>query len=132
MDHVTRVDRRQFALGLIAGTTGLAPSLSAAAEEPKARTVPEDAPANASDTKPGEEPEKPDLPPEVLLLTYLVRRYPNEHFDQQAVRGIFRDIRGDVARSQALAAFPLANSDEPAFVFRPFRAGSESSPQDAG
>jgi hypothetical protein len=59
---------------------------------------------------------------EVLLLTYLERRYPSEHFDDQAMRGIFGDLRGDVARGRILSEFPLKNSDEPAFVFRAYRS----------
>lgn len=63
-------------------------------------------------------------PPEVLLLTYLVRRYPNDHLDEAAIQGIFRDIRGDLARGRALAEFPLKNSDEPAFVYSVYRTAT--------
>ncbi len=63
-----------------------------------------------------------ELPPaEVVLLTYLTRRHPSDHFDEASLPGIFRDIRGDVARGKQLSEFPLKNSDEPAFVFAAYR-----------
>ena len=51
-----------------------------------------------------------------------MRRYPSDHFDDKAVRGIFGDLRGDVARGRVLSEFPLKNSDEPAFVFQAYRS----------
>ncbi|MFO1046244.1 MAG: hypothetical protein U0941_31080 [Planctomycetaceae bacterium] len=111
-----RMRRREFARQLTAGAGGLAAALSVSqglsAETPPAPKLPEEAPAK-------EEPAAP--PPEVLLLTYLVRTYPSDKYDDVAIQGIFRDIRGDLARGKLLSEFPLKNSDEPAFVFSPYR-----------
>ena len=51
-----------------------------------------------------------------------MQRYPSEHFGEAAIQGIFRDLRGDLARGRILSEFPLENSDEPCFEFRAFRA----------
>ncbi len=112
------VDRRQFAhrlalgAGLTVGTTAI-PTLAA---DPLPLTPP--APKLPVDIV----GEAPAPPPEILLLSYLVRTYPSEHFDEPTVAGIFRDIRSDVARGQLLAQFPLTNADEPAFAFAPYRS----------
>ena len=134
MNEDGRIDRRGFARQLAAGTgcltAGLAGTSAVGAEVPPAPDLPETPAA-----KPGENPARPDdatpetPPPEVLLLTYLVRSHPSDHLDEQAIQGIFRDIRGDLARGQLLAEFPLKNSDEPAFAFRAFR-GTEGRPAD--
>ncbi|MBS0204367.1 MAG: hypothetical protein JSS49_15795 [Planctomycetes bacterium] len=117
MQHEMRIDRRQFTRRLATGTglvAGLATVTIQAAEIPPAPKLPEDPPK----TNDG-----PAVPPaEILLLSYLLQSHPNEHFDEDAVQGIFRDIRGDVARGKVLANFPLRNSDEPAFVFAAHRS----------
>jgi hypothetical protein len=60
----------------------------------------------------------------LLLLSVLVERYPDEHYTQDILRGIYRDITADQIRSAQLREFPLRNSDEPAMVFRPLRTPS--------
>ena len=126
-----RIGRRKFArqlvtgTGLVAASTLLIPAAATTAvgaEVPPPPSLPEPADADAPDK--ASEP-----PPEVLLMTYLVRAYPSDHFDEQAVQGIFRDIRGDIARGQILNEFSLKNSDEPAFVFSPYRS-TEGTPTD--
>jgi hypothetical protein len=118
-----QVDRRQFARQLAIGTgcvtAGLAAMGTLGAQIPPAPKLPEDSdPAPV----PGQPPEAPEAPPaELVLLTYLIQRYPSDRFDDEALRGIFRDIQGDQARGELLAKFALKNSDEPAFVFNPFR-----------
>ena len=68
-----------------------------------------------------------ELPPaEVILLTYLTRRHPSDHYDEATLQGIFRDTRGDIARGKQLSEFPLKNADEPAFVFAAYRKKEES------
>jgi hypothetical protein len=121
-DH-GRIDRRRFTRQLAVGAGSLTAVFSgtsaAIAETPPAPSLPENPPV-APLEKPapsGTVPPEPP-PPEVMLLTYLVRAHPSDHFDDAAVQGIFRDIRGDLARGQLLAEFPLKNSDEPAFAFR--------------
>jgi hypothetical protein len=116
MNNQEPMDRRRFAGQLIAGT-GLAAAAAgwsvvtgSDAEVPPPPKLPEDR---------GEAASEP--PAEVYLLTYLVRSFPSEHFDDQALQAIFRDIRGDVARGRVLAEFPLKNSDEPAFAFAAYR-----------
>ena len=93
---------------------GCQPGSSAIDDPPKSK--PKD------EVKPDEPAERPIEPPmEALLLTFLLRRYPSEHFDDQALRGIFGDLRADAARGRILSEFPLKNSDEPAFVFKAYR-----------
>lgn len=118
-----RIGRREFAQKLTVGTGGLAAAVLATsstsgAETPPAPKLPED---------PASKPEPPVAPVEALLLSYLVRAYPSEKFDAAAIQGIYRDIRGDVARGTLLSEFPLTNSDEPAFVFSPYR-GTDGTP----
>ncbi len=113
-----RMQRRDFTRQLVIGA-GVSASfgairVTAGPGTPPAPKLPEDPVPVATDAP----------PPEVLLLTYLVRRYPNDHLDEVAIQGIFRDIRGDVARGRALAEFPLRNSDEPASVYSAYRAAS--------
>ena len=119
MQDEGRIDRRQFTRRLVGGTSvaaGLVAVASEAAETPPAPKLPEDpAPTKATDGT-------AVPPPEVLLLSYLVQTYPSDHFDETAIQGIFRDIRGDVARGRILSQFPLLNSDEPAFVFAAWRS----------
>ena len=117
-----RMRRRDFTRQLTVGAGGLAAALSVShglsAETPPAPKLPEEPSGK-------EEPAAP--PPEVLLLTYLVRTYPSDKYDEVAIQGIFRDIRGDLARGKLLSEFPLKNSDEPAFVFSPYR-GTDGTP----
>lgn len=112
------VDRRQFAQRLVLGTglTVGATAIPALTAEPPLAVPP--APKLPVDVG----GDTPAPPPEILLLSYLVRTCPSEHFDEPTVAGIFRDIRSDVARGQLLAQFPLTNADEPAFVFTPYRS----------
>jgi hypothetical protein len=58
-----------------------------------------------------------------MLLTYLVRQYPSDRYDETTLQGIFRDIRGDVARSRQLSSTSLKNGDEPSFIFKAFHGG---------
>ncbi len=121
-----RMDRRHFASQLALGATGLAAVItpcsgSASAEDKPADKQPDGKPMANGEKKPVEAEAQPELPSaEVLLLTYLARRYPSDHFDEEALQGIYRDIRGDQARGQQLSEFALKNSDEPAFVFAAF------------
>ena len=112
----SRIDRRQF-------TGALATASSAALSVLTASHVTAAADAPAAEPKEEKEDPKPAAPPpeELLLLTCLLQRYPSEHFDDVAIQGIYRDIRGDAARGRILSEFPLKNSDEP-FVFRAYRA----------
>jgi hypothetical protein len=112
-DHL---HRREFAwqcLGGI-GAASLIGGSSSADDKPK--------PADPAD--PADEPEKKTPPAELLILSALMQMYPSEHYDEDAVRGIYRDIAGDVARGKQLREFSLKNSDEPAMAFRVFRAAS--------
>jgi hypothetical protein len=124
MSSSDRLDRRQFAAQLTLGAGGLTAlmiplaAVRAAEDQPK-----------ASQNEKGDQPAEkqvdhvvPEAPPaEVLLLTYLTRRHPSDHYEEAAIQGIFRDIRGDVARGKQLSDFPLTNADEPAFVFAAYR-----------
>ena len=124
-----RFNRRQFSRQLAMGTGCLAASLTAIPalgdEVPPPPNLPEDGASAKTPEKPGRQ----EPPPEVLLLTYLVRTYPSDHFDDEAIQGIFRDIRGDLARGEVLSEFPLKNSDEPVSAFRVYR-GADGVPVD--
>ena len=116
MPNDDRIDRRQFA-------GRLATASSAVALVASSQLISADDNAPQAKPKAQEAAERPPEPPaEVHLLTYLLRRYPCDHFDDEAVRGIFGDLRGDVARGRVLSEFPLKNSDEPAFVFQAYRS----------
>lgn len=83
--------------------------------------------AAAASNVTAQEPEKKDPPlrpptPAELILTGLVQQYPSEHYTEEAIEGIFGDIRSDLARGRELSKFPLQNSDEPAFVFAAYRS----------
>ena len=125
MPNSTRIDRRQFAETLVAATSASVLLLTSAqqghaddkpAEELPAAEIQAEPKAELEPPKPAEEPVYPAE--EVLLLTCLIQRYPSKHFDDSALHGIHRDLRGDLARSRILSQFPLKNSDEPGFVFQ--------------
>ncbi|MHC4877052.1 MAG: hypothetical protein ACYTGL_11185 [Planctomycetota bacterium] len=118
MSDVT-VTRRDFALGL-----AVLPALitaAAAQNERKPAPAPTPVPEDSTQTKAEEaEPESREVPEAAWLLGLILKRYPDERLDETAVRGILRDIQSDIRRSKPLSDFPLDNSDEPAFVFRPY------------
>lgn len=119
MPNESRMDRRQFAGTLAAGTSGAALSLAAQSVSADDQA---DKPQKDKDAKPEESVDAPAKPTmEILLLTFLMQRYPSEHYDETALQGIYGDIRGDLARGRILSEFPLKNSDEPAFVFQAYR-----------
>jgi hypothetical protein len=117
MSEPYRIDRRHFAESLALGTSAIASLLPFAlsAEEKSAVEPKED----AKTVEVAEVPVRPSE--EVLLLTCLTQRYPSEHFDDAVLQGIYRDLRGDVARGRILSEFPLKNSDEPSYLFRVYR-----------
>jgi hypothetical protein len=92
------IDRREFArwmtLGISASGTASIDSIAGAADEP---------------------PKPPSLP--MLVLARIKEEFPSDRYDEATVEGILQDVRADLARSRELSAFPLQNSDEPAFVF---------------
>lgn len=117
-----RMDRRQFA-GRLATVSGAVAVVASSQRISADEEVPKVKPNDVAKPKEAAEPEaEAEAPVEVVLLTYLVRRYPSIHLDDEALRGIFGDIRGDVARGKVLSEFPLKNSDEPAFVFQAYRS----------
>ncbi len=127
MSSSNRIDRRHFATQLAFGAGGLsaviAPLAAAIAVEDQPAQNKTEKTKKTDDRKPEEPAIASELPPaEVLLLSYLTRRHPSDHYDEESLPGIFRDIRGDVARSKQLSQFPLKNSDEPAFVFAAYRS----------
>ena len=123
MESDDPIDRRQFGSRFFAAsTTALAVSLTntASAADPP---VQDDADDQPGDKRSDDERPVRDAPPaELLVLHWILQRYPSDRYDDDAMRGIFGDIRGDLARGQVLSAFPLANSDEPSHIFRAYRA----------
>lgn len=109
MAHAAKLPRREFArqcLGGI-GAASIAGHVMAGEDRPPAPALPEEKPAAK------------DAPPvELLLLSALIENYPSEHYTDEILRGIYREIAGDQARGRQLRAFPLKNHDEPALVFR--------------
>ena len=126
MLSLDRIDRRHFAAQLAVGasalTAAMSPLAAVSAAEDKPIADKNEKGDKPAEKQPVEAEAPPELPPaEVLLLSYLTRRHPSDHFDEASLQGIFRDIRGDVARGKQLSEFPLKNSDEPAFVFVAYR-----------
>jgi hypothetical protein len=99
------IDRREFARRLTISATGVVPVAGSAVVTAAAESA--------------EQPAKP-RPPAELVLELIKEKYP-EHLDDERLALIRRDIDGILARSKALSSFPLANADEPAFVFSAFR-----------
>jgi hypothetical protein len=113
-----QIDRRQFSGSLAAGS-GLALALVCRLAE---ATQEKAAVESKEETTPAPEPEAPRRPAdEALLLNWLIQRYPSDDYDEVALQGIYRDLRGDLARGRILSQFPLQNSDEPATIFRAYR-----------
>ena len=134
MSKSDRIDRRHFAAQLALGAGALtavaSPLASASAAEDKPATDKIEKSDKPAEKQPDEAVAAPELPPaEVILLTYLTRRHPSDHYDEAAIQGIYRDIRGDVARGKQLSEFPLKNADEPAFVFAAYRNQSKDNEQ---
>ena len=127
MSLSNRMDRRHFAAQLALGAGGLTAGMTSlgqanAADDKPAQTKTDggEPPAEKQKEEPAPATESPSA--EVLLLAHLIRRYPSDYFNEEVVAGIFRDIRGDVARGKLLSDFPLKNGDEPAFVFGAYRS----------
>lgn len=105
MSH-SPVNRRQFAYGVAAGLTGAA-------------FVPGDATADEKDEKP--EPSPPKLTEADARLLQVMTHYDDERLTEDVFAAIQRDIRYHISRGRQLSRFPLANGDEPAFVFAAYR-----------
>jgi hypothetical protein len=88
----------------------LSASSVAAADEPR--------PAEAGAQRPAEPP-PPE--PEDFLLAALLREYPSENLTEEMLAGIRAGLRRNRQQAAQLRAAGLANSDEPAFVFRAYR-----------
>ena len=120
-----RMDRRTFggylaATSTAAAATVLSLPLVGVANDKQADAEQQDKPNG--EANPDSKPVLPAAPSqELLMLTYLTHRYPSKNFDDAALEGIVRDIRGDLARGRILSEFPLQNSDEPSFAFRAYR-----------
>ena len=137
MSSPNRIDRRHFAAQLAVRasvlTAAMAPLAATSAAENKPVADKNEKCDKPAEKKPDEATAPPELPSaEVILLTYLTRRHPSDHYDEAAFQGIFRDIRGDIARGKQLGEFPLKNSDEPAFVFAAYRKTEESGARSQG
>ena len=135
-----RIDRRQFATSLGAGSSAVAVVLASklelsaddAAQNKTLTHQPDTAPSPEKTQTPAA-PTQPPAPPrpsqESLLLNCLQQRYPSlpqplpsEQNHDEALQGILRDLRGDLARGHMLSQIPLKNSVEPSFVFRADRS----------
>ncbi len=140
MQSEIRIDRRQFAASLGAGSSAvavvLASNLELSADDAAPNNTLTDPPKPAPSTENTQAPAASTPPPapphpsqESLLLNCLQQRYPNlqqsypsEPNHDEALQGILRDLRGDLARGRMLSQIPLKNSDEPSFLFRAYRS----------
>ncbi|MDB5387852.1 MAG: hypothetical protein JWM11_3498 [Planctomycetaceae bacterium] len=107
-----RMTRRQFTGSVATGST-LAAVIAGHADEP----------AKKNETNPVSDKAKTE---EVRSTTELItqiakQEFPHEKLDEAAVEEIRSDVRANLGRSKVLSAFPLANSDEPGFVFSAWR-----------
>ena len=67
----------------------------------------------------------PDKPQPIVNAATLRGQEPwmvSEHYTDEIIAGIYRDVAADLARGKQLRAFPLKNSDEPACTFGVFLA----------
>jgi hypothetical protein len=96
----TKINRRAFAKAVAVGTTAAVPILVPGHVVPAQE---EPAPSQAE-----------------LLLEVIKQRYPAE-FTEDELAEVRRDVEGHVGRSKTLSDFPLANADEPGFVFAAYR-----------
>ena len=97
----SKLNRRAFAKTVAVGT---AASITMLSSKPAAAAQEEQAPTEAD-----------------LLLEVIKQRYPAE-FTEEELAEVRRDLQGHVGRSKTLRDFPLANADEPGFVFAAYRA----------
>lgn len=117
-DH--SVNRRQFARRLAVGTAAVGLSVDSPIEAEGMQ--PARVPADEADKKTPADSDKPP-PPGLLLLEIVRQKYPDRHLeDEEILAGVYKELRGDLARGERLAKFPLKNSDEPATVFSAWRA----------
>lgn len=119
MPEPHRIDRRMFAVTLAATSSA---AISVLTSPFSANS--EDEPASDSkEHQSGDVPEKSaPAAVELLLLKSITQQYPSEHYDDVALQGIYRDLRGDTARGRILSDFSLLNSDEPSFAFIAYRS----------
>lgn len=73
---------------------------------------------------PQQEPDAPDS--ELVEATLgVVRRQLRYGLDDEQQTGVRESIERHQRLAATLRAYPLANADEPGFVFRPYRAEGE-------
>lgn len=102
------LSRREFAARIVAATATLQTAAAPA--------------ANGALTA-NQKPEPGPAPSSVDLLWELVRRqYPDARLDEAPNRDEIRgELETQLSRSKTLSSFPLANGDEPGFVFGAYR-----------
>ncbi|MFO0919839.1 MAG: hypothetical protein U0872_16185, partial [Planctomycetaceae bacterium] len=99
MAHADELHRREFARQCLGGlgTAAFCSRSTAGDDPPPPPARPEDPP-----------PSRPAPPSvELLLLSVLVERYPDERYTEEILRGIYRDIAADQIRGAVLREFPL-------------------------
>uniref|UniRef100_A0A7C4QQI3 Uncharacterized protein n=1 Tax=Schlesneria paludicola TaxID=360056 RepID=A0A7C4QQI3_9PLAN len=109
------MDRREFARRVSCGAAAAALSetwQAAAAAPPSAPPAADTSPPRPADAAPSKGPPAP-----LLVLARLMEDYPSDQYTPPVLEGILQDIRTDLARGRELSAFPLANGDQPAFLF---------------
>ena len=119
------LDRRQFVEKAIGGIASLGAATTVIAAEPEQPTSPPiEANSNAAAAAAAADDDDDATKvasEELMLLSLILHRYPSEKFDGTAVRGIFQELRADLARGRILSQFPLKNSDPPSIDFRPLQ-----------
>jgi len=111
----TPVTRRDFARHFTLGTGfALVGATAGAAGDDKSQAP--------SETKPQtEQSDAPPPEPEDYQLAALIREYPSDHLTEEMLAGIRAGLSRNRRQAAVLRAAGLANSDEPAFVFRAYR-----------
>lgn len=116
----TALNRRSFAAAVL--TAGYSTAALAADPGTKQPTAP---PKSQADPQPITKDDVPAPPVKVaaedLLLLALLRRYPMSGLTEERALGLTHGLRRNMELGDSLRQVGLANSDEPATVFRALR-----------
>lgn len=110
-----RISRRQFA-GAVATSSTLLAGVAGHAQEPATK------PRSEKNGDQGNTEKAVEARSTLELTVQIAKQeFPHEKLDETALEEIRSDIRGHLARSKVLSAFPLTNADEPGFLFSAWR-----------
>lgn len=114
------IQRREFlTMSAVSAAAAMAAEASVAAADAE-KLQQSAAPSQSHAPAVAEQPQPPH--PAELIVEVIRRQYADERLTPGVLKEIEGDVRADLLRSRGLSAFPLKNSDEPAFVFAAWRA----------